>query len=136
MVVVWVARRSSSCYSQSRWLHFCFPIRRAQGFQLIYLPQDRARLGPRFLFDLYTMISISAERNCLHDILMRYEASPFPAPPLLSRSGTQFATMTNVVDVYLNYLRRKVDSDTDRATGSQNDYGAVGIDRRPNGRHA
>lgn len=61
-------------------------------------------------------IDLSPKEFALLEFLMRYEGQPVTRTAIVAQVWRlDFDTMTNVVDVYINYLRRKVDSGFDRA---------------------
>jgi two-component system copper resistance phosphate regulon response regulator CusR len=61
-------------------------------------------------------IELSPKEFALLEYLMRHEGRPVPRTAIVEDVWKlNFDTMTNVVDVYINYLRRKVDSGYDRA---------------------
>ena len=92
---------------------------------------------PSFSCSISTrFISISAQRNfALLEFLMRHEGQPVSRTAIVEQVWKlNFDTMTNVVDVYINYLRRKVDSGYDRAL-IRTIWG-VGYQIGGNGQHA
>jgi len=61
-------------------------------------------------------IALSPKEFALLEFLMRHEGQPVSRTAIVEQVWKlNFDTMTNVVDVYINYLRRKVDSGYDRA---------------------
>src|SRR6266849_1451622 len=61
-------------------------------------------------------INLSPKELALLEFLMRHEVQPVSRASIVEQVWKlNFDTMTNVVDVYINYLRRKVDSGYDRA---------------------
>jgi DNA-binding response OmpR family regulator len=61
-------------------------------------------------------IDLSPKEFALLEFLMRHEGQPVSRRAIVEQVWKlNFDTMTNVVDVYINYLRRKVDSGHDRA---------------------
>lgn len=61
-------------------------------------------------------IDLSPKEFALLEFLMRHEGQPVTRTAIVAQVWRlDFDTMTNVVDVYINYLRRKVDSGFDRA---------------------
>jgi DNA-binding response OmpR family regulator len=61
-------------------------------------------------------IVLSPKEFALLEYLMRHEGRPVPRTAIVEEVWKlNFDTMTNVVDVYINYLRRKVDSGYDHA---------------------
>src|SRR5258707_1408032 len=61
-------------------------------------------------------IDLSPKEFALLEFLMRHEGQPVSRTSIVEQVWKlNFDTMTNVVDVYINYLRRKVDSGYDRA---------------------
>jgi DNA-binding response OmpR family regulator len=61
-------------------------------------------------------IDLSPKEFALLEFLMRHEGQPVSRSSIVEQVWKlNFDTMTNVVDVYINYLRRKVDSGYDRA---------------------
>jgi DNA-binding response OmpR family regulator len=61
-------------------------------------------------------IELSPKEFALLEFLMRNEGQPVSRTTIVEQVWKlNFDTMTNVVDVYINYLRRKVDSGYDRA---------------------
>ena len=61
-------------------------------------------------------IDLSPKEFALLEFLMRHEGQPLSRTAIVEQVWKlNFDTMTNVVDVYINYLRRKVDSGYDRA---------------------
>lgn len=60
-------------------------------------------------------IDLSPKEFALLEFLMRHEGQPVTRAAIVEQVWKlHFDTMTNVVDVYINYLRRKVDSGFDR----------------------
>src|SRR5216683_4177063 len=61
-------------------------------------------------------IELSPKEFALLEFLMRHQGQPVSRTAIVEQVWKiHFDTMTNVVDVYINYLRRKVDSGYDRA---------------------
>jgi two-component system copper resistance phosphate regulon response regulator CusR len=61
-------------------------------------------------------IDLSPKEFALLEFLMRHAGQPVSRATIVEQVWKlNFDTMTNVVDVYINYLRRKVDSGHDRA---------------------
>jgi two-component system copper resistance phosphate regulon response regulator CusR len=61
-------------------------------------------------------IDLSPKEFALLEFLMRHEGQPVSRTSIVEQVWKlNFDTMTNVVDVYINYLRRKVDSGYDRS---------------------
>jgi DNA-binding response OmpR family regulator len=61
-------------------------------------------------------IELSPKEFALLEFLMRHAGQPVSRATIVEQVWKlNFDTMTNVVDVYINYLRRKVDSGHDRA---------------------
>jgi DNA-binding response OmpR family regulator len=61
-------------------------------------------------------IDLSPKEFALLEFLMRHEGQPVSRTSIVEQVWKlNFDTITNVVDVYINYLRRKVDSGYDRA---------------------
>jgi DNA-binding response OmpR family regulator len=61
-------------------------------------------------------IDLSPKEFALLEFLMRHAEQPVTRTSIVEQVWKlNFDTMTNVVDVYINYLRRKVDSGYDRA---------------------
>jgi two-component system copper resistance phosphate regulon response regulator CusR len=61
-------------------------------------------------------IDLSPKEFALLEFLMRHAGQPVSRASIVEQVWKlNFDTMTNVVDVYINYLRRKVDSGYDRA---------------------
>ena len=61
-------------------------------------------------------IDLSPKEYALLEFLMQHEGQPVSRTAIVDQVWKlNFDTMTNVVDVYINYLRRKVDSGYDRA---------------------
>ena len=55
-------------------------------------------------------IELSPKEFCLLELLMRHAGQPVSRTAIVEQVWKlNFDTMTNVVDVYINYLRRKVD---------------------------
>lgn len=62
------------------------------------------------------VIHLSPKEFALLEFLMRHEGQPVTRTSIVEKVWKlNFDTMTNVVDVYINYLRRKMDSGYDRA---------------------
>ena len=60
-------------------------------------------------------IALSPKEFALLELLMRNEGRPVPRTAIIEHVWKpNLDTMTNVVDVYINYLRRKLDSGYDR----------------------
>jgi DNA-binding response OmpR family regulator len=60
-------------------------------------------------------IELSPKEFALLEFLMRYPGQPVTRSAIVEQVWKlNFGTMTNVVDVYINYLRRKVDSGFDQ----------------------
>jgi DNA-binding response OmpR family regulator len=60
-------------------------------------------------------IELTPKEFALLEFLMRHEGQPVSRSSIVEQVWKlNFNTMTNVVDVYINYLRRKVDSGYDR----------------------
>jgi two-component system copper resistance phosphate regulon response regulator CusR len=60
-------------------------------------------------------IALSPKEFALLELLMRNEGRPVPRAAIIEHVWKpSLDTMTNVVDVYINYLRRKLDSGCDR----------------------
>lgn len=60
-------------------------------------------------------VDLSPKEFALLEFLMRQPGQPVPRTAIVEQVWKlNFDTMTNVVDVYINYLRRKVDSGYDR----------------------
>ena len=60
-------------------------------------------------------IELSPKEFSLLELLMRHSGQPVPRSVIVEQVWKpNLSTMTNVVDVYINYLRRKVDSGHDR----------------------
>jgi two-component system, OmpR family, copper resistance phosphate regulon response regulator CusR len=60
-------------------------------------------------------VDLSPKEFALLEFLMRQPGQPVPRSAIVEQVWKlNFDTMTNVVDVYINYLRRKVDSGYDR----------------------
>jgi len=80
-------------------------------------------------------IELSPREFALLEFLMRHEGQPVSRSSIVEQVWKlNFDTMTNVVDVYINYLRRKVDSGYDRALIRT--VRGVGYQIGGNGRHA
>jgi DNA-binding response OmpR family regulator len=80
-------------------------------------------------------IDLSPKEFALLEFLMRHEGQPVSRTSIVEQVWKlNFDTMTNVVDVYISYLRRKVDSGYDRAL-IRTIWG-VGYQIGGNGRHA
>jgi DNA-binding response OmpR family regulator len=80
-------------------------------------------------------IELSPKEFSLLEFLMRNEGQPVSRTAIVEQVWKlNFDTMTNVVDVYINYLRRKVDSGYDRALIRT--IRGVGYQIGGNGRHA
>jgi DNA-binding response OmpR family regulator len=80
-------------------------------------------------------IDLSPKEFALLEFLMRHEGQPVSRSSIVEQVWKlNFDTMTNVVDVYINYLRRKVDSGYDRALIRT--IRGVGYQIGGNGRHA
>jgi DNA-binding response OmpR family regulator len=80
-------------------------------------------------------IDLSPKEFALLEFLMRHEGQPVSRTAIVEQVWKlNFDTMTNVVDVYINYLRRKVDSGYDRALIRT--IRGVGYQIGGNGRHA
>lgn len=61
-------------------------------------------------------IELSPKEFALLEFLMRHQGQPVSRTSIVEQVWKlNYDTMTNVVDVYINYLRRKVDSGYDRA---------------------
>ena len=61
-------------------------------------------------------IDLSPKEFALLEFLMRHAGQPVTRSAIVEQVWKlNFDTMTNVVDVYINYLRRKVDSGYERA---------------------
>jgi len=61
-------------------------------------------------------IELSPKEFALLEFLMRHAGQPVSRASIVEQVWKlNFDTLTNVVDVYINYLRRKVDSGYDRA---------------------
>jgi DNA-binding response OmpR family regulator len=61
-------------------------------------------------------IELSPKEFALLEFLMRHAGQPVTRTSIVEQVWKlNFETMTNVVDVYINYLRRKIDSGYDRA---------------------
>jgi DNA-binding response OmpR family regulator len=60
-------------------------------------------------------IDLSPKEFALLEFLMRHAGQPVSRPDIVEQVWKlNFDTMNNVVDVYINYLRRKIDSGHDR----------------------
>jgi len=80
-------------------------------------------------------IDLSPKEFALLEFLMRHEGQPVSRSSIVEQVWKlNFDTMTNVVDVYINYLRRKVDSGYDRALIRT--VRGIGYQIGGNGRHA
>ncbi len=80
-------------------------------------------------------IDLSPKEFSLLEFLMRHEGQPVSRTAIVEQVWKlNFDTMTNVVDVYINYLRRKVDSGYDRALIRT--IRGVGYQIGGNGQHA
>jgi DNA-binding response OmpR family regulator len=80
-------------------------------------------------------IDLSPKEFALLEFLMRHEGQPVSRKAIVEQVWKlNLDTMTNVVDVYINYLRRKVDSGYDRALIRT--VRGVGYQIGGNGRHA
>jgi DNA-binding response OmpR family regulator len=80
-------------------------------------------------------IELSPKEFALLEYLMRYEGQPVSRAVLVEKVWKlNHDTMTNVVDVYINYLRRKVDCGYDRTLIRT--IRGVGYQIGGNGRHA
>jgi DNA-binding response OmpR family regulator len=61
-------------------------------------------------------VELSPKEFALLEFLMRHAGQAVPRSAIVEHVWKlNFDTMTNVVDVYINYLRRKVDTGYDRA---------------------
>lgn len=61
-------------------------------------------------------IELSPKEFSLLEFLMRHEGQPVPRTTIVEQVWKlNLDTMTNIVDVYINYLRRKIDAGYDRA---------------------
>jgi DNA-binding response OmpR family regulator len=79
-------------------------------------------------------IELSPKEFALLEFLMRHEGQPVSRTSIVEQVWKlNFDTMTNVVDVYINYLRRKMDSGYDRALIRT--IRGVGYQIGGNGRH-
>ena len=79
-------------------------------------------------------IELSPKEFSLLEFLMRHEGQPVSRTAIVEQVWKHnFDTMTNVVDVYINYLRRKVDAGYDRALIRT--VRGVGYQIGANGRH-
>jgi two-component system, OmpR family, copper resistance phosphate regulon response regulator CusR len=80
-------------------------------------------------------IDLSPKEFALLEFLMRHEGQPVSRTSIVEQVWKlNFDTMTNVVDVYINYLRRKVDSGYERALIRT--IRGVGYQIGGNGQHA
>jgi two-component system copper resistance phosphate regulon response regulator CusR len=80
-------------------------------------------------------IDLSPKEFALLEFLMRHEGQPVSRTSIVEQVWKlNFDAMTNVVDVYINYLRRKVDSGYDRTLIRT--IRGVGYQIGGNGRHA
>jgi DNA-binding response OmpR family regulator len=80
-------------------------------------------------------IELSPKEFALLEFLMRHEGQPVSRTAIVEQVWKlSFDTMTNVVDVYINYLRRKVDAGYDRALIRT--VRGVGYQIGANGQHA
>ena len=80
-------------------------------------------------------IELSPREFALLEFLMRHEGQPVSRTSIVEQVWKlNFDTTTNVVDVYINYLRRKVDSGYDRSLIRT--IRGVGYQIGGNGRHA
>jgi two-component system copper resistance phosphate regulon response regulator CusR len=80
-------------------------------------------------------IELSPKEFALLEFLMRHEGQPVSRTAIVEQVWKlNFDTMTNVVDVYINYLRRKVDAGHDRALIRT--VRGVGYQIGANGQHA
>ena len=80
-------------------------------------------------------IELSPKEFALLEFLMRHEGQPVSRAAIVEQVWKiHFDTMTNVVDVYINYLRRKVDSGYSRALIRT--IRGVGYQIGGNGKHA
>ena len=80
-------------------------------------------------------IELSPKEYALLEFLMQHEGQPVSRTAIVEQVWKlNFDTMTNVVDVYINYLRRKVDSGYDRALIRT--IRGVGYQIGGNGQHA
>ena len=80
-------------------------------------------------------IELSPREFALLEFLMRHEGQPVSRAAIVEQVWKiHFDTMTNVVDVYINYLRRKVDSGYSRALIRT--IRGVGYQIGGNGKHA
>jgi DNA-binding response OmpR family regulator len=80
-------------------------------------------------------IDLSPKEFALLEFLMRHEGQPVSRTAIVEQVWKlNLGTMTNVVDVYINYLRRKVDSGYDRTLIRT--IRGVGYQIGGNGRHA
>jgi len=62
------------------------------------------------------VIDLSRKEFALLEFLMRHEGQAVPRTRIVEQVWKlNFDTMTNVVDVYINYLRRKIDLGSDRS---------------------
>jgi two-component system copper resistance phosphate regulon response regulator CusR len=82
-----------------------------------------------------TTVDFSPQEFALLEFLMRHEGRPVSRTAIVEQVWKlNFDTMTNVVNVYINYLRRKVDSGYDRAMIRT--IRGVGYQIGGNGQHA
>jgi DNA-binding response OmpR family regulator len=80
-------------------------------------------------------IELSPKEFALLEFLMRHEGQPVSRTTIVEQVWKlNFDTLTNVVDVYINYLRRKVDFGYDRALIRT--IRGVGYQIGGNGQHA
>src|ERR1700731_992870 len=80
-------------------------------------------------------IELSPKEFALLEFLMRHAGQPVTRTAIVEQVWKlNFDTMTNVVDVYINYLRRKMDSGYDRALIQT--VRGIGYQIGGNGRHA
>jgi DNA-binding response OmpR family regulator len=80
-------------------------------------------------------IDLSPKEFALLEFLMRHEGQPVSRTSIVEQVWKlNFDTMTNVVDVYINYLRRKMDSGYNRALIRT--IRGVGYQIGGNGQHA
>jgi DNA-binding response OmpR family regulator len=80
-------------------------------------------------------IELSPKEFALLELLMRHEGQPVSRTEIVERVWKlNLDTMTNVVDVYINYLRRKVDAGFERALIQT--VRGIGYQIGANGRHA
>jgi two-component system copper resistance phosphate regulon response regulator CusR len=74
------------------------------------------RRGNRPANAVLTIDELSPKEFALLEFLMRHAGQPVTRSAIVEQVWKlNFDTMTNVVDVYINYLRRKVDTGYDRA---------------------